>query len=254
MATFTRRPNGFIYLVHSIDHNHNFRISTTVKVVDPNDWDKKNHRPKDPAHQYNGTPIATVLDKYMSAFNKAYVVMDGLNKDNEAEFKIKPLSYLKPEERAERGASVDLITYFEGYNKKLKAKQQSNFKSYQTCLNHLRAYKKNKPLPFSSVDYKLYEGFMEHLVKENMSMNYIATLISRLKTVMNRANFEGLHTNTQYRNFKRRMESTDTIYLSEEDLEKIYRLSVTGHLEKARDYFIIGAYTGLRFDDWIGSH
>jgi hypothetical protein len=83
MAIFFCRPNGFIYLVHSIDRNHSFKISTTMKVDDPNDWDKNSHRPKDPAFQYNGIPVATILDKYLSAFNKSYVVLDGLTKDNE---------------------------------------------------------------------------------------------------------------------------------------------------------------------------
>jgi hypothetical protein len=46
------------------------------------------------------------------------------------------------------------------------------------------------------------------------------------------------------------MESADTIYLSEEELLSMHQLKLSGHLEKARDYFLIGAYTGLRFEDW----
>jgi site-specific recombinase XerD len=100
------------------------------------------------------------------------------------------------------------------------------------------------------VDYKVHEGFLEYLTKENMSMNHIATLITRLKTVMHKAYIEGLHSSTHYKNFKKKMESSDSIYLTEEELERMYRLALSGHLEKARNYFIIGAYTGLRFDDW----
>ena len=60
----------------------------------------------------------------------------------------------------------------------------------------------------------------------------------------------GLHSNEKFRHFKKKMESADTIFLSEEELNKMYRLKLTGYLDKARDYFLIGAYTGLRFDDW----
>ena len=111
MATFTRRPNVFIYLVHSIDRNRNFRISTTVKVVDPTDLDKKNHRPKDPAYSYNGTTVSTAMDKYMGAFNKCYVAMDGLNRENEAKFKIQLLSHLEPKEKMVNGVSTLLWVF-----------------------------------------------------------------------------------------------------------------------------------------------
>lgn len=58
------------------------------------------------------------------------------------------------------------------------------------------------------------------------------------------------HNNTEYLAFKRTQEESETVYLSLEELDKVYYLKLTGYLAKARDYFIIGCYTGLRFSDW----
>jgi integrase len=97
---------------------------------------------------------------------------------------------------------------------------------------------------------KLYEGFSEFLSAKMLSMNTIATRFKSIKAVMQSAFVAGLHTNETFRHFKKRMESADTIYLSEDELQRMYHLQLTGHLDKARDYFLIGAYTGLRFEDW----
>jgi site-specific recombinase XerD len=221
-----------------------------MRIENPNDWDKKRHRTKDPSYQYNGVIVSAVMSRYMSAFTKTLVLMENLTRDNVSEFKVKLFTFLNPEDKAGRLSAGDLIEFYEKYNKVLKAKRQSNYMSYHTCLSHLLTFRKNKCLPFDSVDFKFFEGFIHYLTKKNLSLNHIATMISRLKAVMQRAHSEGLHTNTQFKDFKKRMESTDSIYLTEEELNKIYKLNLTGYLDKARDYFLIGSYTGLRFEDW----
>lgn len=96
---------------------------------------------------------------------------------------------------------------------------------------------------------KFYEGFSEFLCAKMLSMNTIATRIKSIKAVMQSALEAGLHTNDIFRHFKNGMESADTIHLSEEKLQRMHQLKLSGHLKKARDYFLFGAYTGLRFED-----
>jgi hypothetical protein len=194
MATFTRRPNGFIYLVHSIDPNYKLRISTMMRIEDSNDWDKKAHQPKNLTYQYQGATVSVVLARYMNAFTKTLVLADNLTRESASKFRIKLFSFLSPEDMAGRETVGDLIEYFEKYDKKLKANKQSNQKSYHSCLNHLKTFRKNRATPFNSVNYSLYEKFVEFLTKENLSLNSIATMITRLKTVMKKASLEGLHT------------------------------------------------------------
>ena len=71
---------------------------------------------------------------------------------------------------------------------------------------------------------------------------------------MNEAAERGLHTNLAHkkRKFKSLNEEADTIYLSLEEIKKIENtdLSESPRLDKVRDLFLIGCYTGLRFSDF----
>ena len=64
----------------------------------------------------------------------------------------------------------------------------------------------------------------------------------------------GYHQTTEYRRFKVWREETDIIYLSEEELMKLfeYDLKEGSSFEKVRDVFCFGCFTGQRFSDIAG--
>ncbi|PCJ67940.1 MAG: hypothetical protein COA58_02030 [Bacteroidetes bacterium] len=66
---------------------------------------------------------------------------------------------------------------------------------------------------------------------------------------MNEASYRNLHTNREYlnRNFRVIDEVTDSVYLNPDELKKIYALDLSENLklDRVRDLFIIGSYTGL---------
>jgi integrase len=70
---------------------------------------------------------------------------------------------------------------------------------------------------------------------------------------MNEAVDRKLTTDMQFKNrrFKTVKEPTENVYLTEKELKRIYHpdLSQNSRLEKLRDLFIVGCYTGLRFAD-----
>jgi integrase len=106
-----------------------------------------------------------------------------------------------------------------------------------------------------SIDLDFYDQFVDFLIKKNYGKNTIGTLIKNVKVFMNEAVDRKLTTNLQFKNkrFKTVEEPTETIYLSEGELERLYTLDLTTNprLDKVRDLFIIGCYTGLRFSDLI---
>ncbi|WP_445956929.1 site-specific integrase [Yeosuana sp.] len=71
---------------------------------------------------------------------------------------------------------------------------------------------------------------------------------------MNEATERGYNTNLEFRNkrFKTLREEADNVYLSIDELQKIEKidLKASPKLEKVRDLFLIGCYTGLRFSDF----
>jgi integrase len=72
---------------------------------------------------------------------------------------------------------------------------------------------------------------------------------------MNEAVERNLTTNIQFRHrrFKGMEENSESIYLTVEELKKIHDLDLSDNqrLNRVKDLFIIGCYTGLRFSDLI---
>lgn len=243
MATFRRESNGYIYLYHWIDPNTPLKVSTRIKI-DGKKWNKKKARPRDLDANYQGNSIIREMERYESA------LIGALNKHDTDNIQLLREEVYMQLNKADTSNPVDFIDYFQAYVNEAKEAGKSNWKAYNTCLNHLNVYFKNKPVPYSSIDLRFYGKYNKYLISKQLATNTIATQWKLIKAVIGKAHKEGLHTNDSYRHFKKKMESADTIFLSEEELNEIYKLKLTGYLDKSRDYFLIGAYTGLRFEDW----
>ncbi|MBR4758361.1 MAG: integrase catalytic domain-containing protein, partial [Bacteroidaceae bacterium] len=81
----------------------------------------------------------------------------------------------------------------------------------------------------------------------------IGERIKDIKALMRRAQEEGYHQNTAYLSFSNLAQEVDNVYLNESELDAIYDLQFdekTEHLQKYRDLFLVGCYTGLRWEDF----
>lgn len=128
-------------------------------------------------------------------------------------------------------------------------------KGYRTTLNHLLNYQKEKGLllDFTNIDLKFYGELTQHFHRHNYSMNTIGKHIKNLKVFMKEAYNRGITDNTifQNENFRVVEEETDQIYLNDNELQLIYQLDLSDiiRLDRTRNLFIVGCYTGLRFSD-----
>jgi integrase len=130
-------------------------------------------------------------------------------------------------------------------------------KGYTSTLNHLKAFQKkySRKIDFKTIDLEFYNDYIKYLTKTlKLSTNTIGDHIKRIKTIMNEATELGLNNNMTYRSkyFVKPTEQTDSIYLSEKELQEIEAvdLSHTPKLERVRDLFLVGCYTGLRYSDF----
>lgn len=102
---------------------------------------------------------------------------------------------------------------------------------------------------------KMIRNSGSNAVFKGYSINTKAKHISNLKHIMSEALSNNLHKNLVYqsKNFKAQKDNkVENIYLSDSEIEKLYSLDLTlkPRLEKVRDLFLIGCYTGLRFSDF----
>lgn len=161
-------------------------------------------------------------------------------------------------------------------------KTTGTYRNYQSLLNHLVAYEQviGYNLRFSNINMDFYNGFRTYMLtktyilkdeERHYSKNYIGGLFKMITKFMNESVGE-LHNNTAYINkrFKKEKEETDSVYLTKEEVQKIFDLNITTEtvqtffknvrpsgiarkikaLNDARLIFLVGCYTGLRISDY----
>ncbi len=138
-----------------------------------------------------------------------------------------------------------------------KALATGTIRIYQTTLNTLKEYAAQKKvrIDFDVIDMNFYQAYTEYLSKEkNFANNTLGKHIKTIKTFMNDALERDFHTNRSFKSkkFKIITEQTDAIYLDSNELEELFKLDLTDNirLERVRDLFLVGCWTGLRFSDF----
>lgn len=138
-----------------------------------------------------------------------------------------------------------------------KALAKGTINIYQTTLNTLKEYatKKRKRIDFDIIDLNFYQEYTEYLAKErNLANNTVGRHIKTIKTFLNDAAERGFHKNFSFKSkkFKIITEQTDAIYLNAQELDELFKLNLSDNtrLERVRDLFLVGCWTGLRFSDF----
>ncbi|KAA0990482.1 site-specific integrase [Dyadobacter aurulentus] len=130
-------------------------------------------------------------------------------------------------------------------------------KTHQTTLTNLYEFQafRNLQIDFDSIDLNFHQKFIKWLTNSKQyASNSIGNQIKHLKAWMRAAGAEGLHDNRIFESdeFNKPNEESVAIYLRNIDLDKIFELDLQKDkkLDRVRDLFLIGCYTGLRFSDF----
>ena len=112
-------------------------------------------------------------------------------------------------------------------------------------------YEFRNQIGFYDVDGRFYEDFCRWMDEvKNYKANTKGTHIKNIKAAMNAAYKEGLHDNTTFLQFKKPKEEVDNVYLTQDELDALYNLRLVGYKAKARDIFLVGCYTAMRWSDF----
>lgn len=106
---------------------------------------------------------------------------------------------------------------------------------------------------FEDISLKTYASLISYFNSEhNHSLNAIGKTVKNWKVFLKAAYKAGHHSNLvfEHEDFKIPEEETEDIYLSQDELKKIYEHHFPNKtLDLVRDWFIIDCYTGLRISD-----
>ena len=188
--------------------------------------------------------------------------------------------YFHPKQK-EQEKSVTLFGFIEEYIESSKNRinpktgkkiADRTIKKYTSCFNHLMQYcqYKKTTIDFKDIDMKFYNSFVKYLnqrlinkgkddegnkiTETGLAVNTIGKQISTLKGFLNEATELGYNTYNGYnsKNFTVLTENSDAIYLNEQELDILFKLDLSGNqrLDRIRDLFLIGCWTGCRFSDF----
>lgn len=119
------------------------------------------------------------------------------------------------------------------------------FKEFLDTINN------GKDITFENVDYEFYLKFKSFLDNnKGYKPNTTATHLRDLKAVMTEARNRGMHNSTAYLAIKKKFENVDTTYMSIEEINKLYKHKLTGVKAMARDLFVLGCHTAMRYSDY----
>lgn len=128
-----------------------------------------------------------------------------------------------------------------------------NYEGFKNIFNEFQE-DKNRKYNFDDIDLDFYQAYSKYLNDKDYSPNTKGRHIKSLKVLMGASQLLGLHQNNQYKlkEFRVIKEGVKNIYLSLEELENLYNVDLTSkkEMEAARDVFLIGCFTALRYSDY----
>lgn len=229
------------------------KVSTGISI-NPALWSKSKEKVSS-KHPHSET-LNRTLDKLKARFIEEYYSM------------INSLGYINNTKLKENisNTSIEktlLYDIFSDHIENMKTSGKYRAKSansYISAQKHIEAYEaKNGKIDIRHINnhwQKIQDYFLsaEHNGK-GYSTNYINKMISRMLTVLRAYTKDKpeLFALVSTLSIDSRREETTAIYLNQEEIEKFYNidLSENKRLEKARDLFITGAVTGLRYSDFV---
>lgn len=134
------------------------------------------------------------------------------------------------------------------------SRKKKSIKEYRTIYNDLKGYEEyyKTTLSFDRINDSFLNKYLAFLVKvKENTQNTIAKKISTLKTLLNYGIRGKHHNNLAFKEFKVKKIETQKVYLEKKELSLIYNLDLSDNLklEKVRDVFCFGCFTGLRYGD-----
>lgn len=148
---------------------------------------------------------------------------------------------------------LSLMERFEEYIQTNSAhRSDSTLRKYRGIYNHLANFSKEKKykLSFESIDMKFFDAMKDYLVKDlKHTDNTIWKTFATLKSFLNWAVERGYHQNLTFKKFKAPQSDVDIIYLTEKELLDLYYADLSAHprLDRVRDVFCFGCFTGKRY-------
>lgn len=233
-----------IFLVYQM-RGKKFKYYTNEKVL-PKHWNTKTCRAKSVA---DATEINDILEHYHAKIKR---IERTFRMEGNEDF---TLEEVKDKFKENKKKKVGLYDYFDQLIEEFGGSlQPRTLKKYQTVVNDLREFQKhsNYRISFDRINDTFLRKYLTYLYdKRKISQNTAEKKVSTLKTMLKHAKKAKVNVYSDFEDFKVKKVQTKKVSLSYDELMQLYNcdLSKNPRLDKVRDIFCFGAFTGLRFSD-----
>lgn len=129
-------------------------------------------------------------------------------------------------------------------------RESTQIRQKRLCYNNIEKFM-GRDFDWNDVDSAFHFRLVQKMQAAGFAINYQWKMVSQLKTVMNEGRKLKYHANLEFQDFKTRREDPDTVYLTKDEVERLWSYEPKFELErKARDLFLLGVYSCARFSDY----
>ncbi len=245
-----RRSTKPALILLFVSHDGKRSRFTTGQSIAPNCWDFKNQRCK--ASATNAASLNDYLANFQASIEETLL---GLK----AEGVTPSTDLLKSEVNLKKEKKAKISTLVEGFEIFL-AERSASYKALTIValrrnLNRIKAFEaaKRTVIRLDTLGKKEIDALLLYLEKTcNLSKNTIADVVKTIKAVLNWLVESEMLENFKMPSLKVSWEDVQNVYLDETELAHLWALDLTTkpRLERVRDLFLVGCWTGLRFSDF----
>jgi integrase len=240
-----------------------FRYFTGEKI-DPKYWSNSKKNPIKPSYDDDSK-----LGDYLLSLEKKiqYIVRDYKSSNKFLSLEMLKSKFLEEKSEAPQKSFLGLFDQF--IQRSAITRTKGTTKNYKNTLFYLKEFERERlyDYQFETMNIVFYDQFVEYLIdRKELSNNTVGRIIKILKTFLNWTIENKLNNNLDYKKFKVAREEIEIVYLTDSELKSLYKLKISDEvlkkakeehkliitknaLERARDLFCFGCYTGLRFSD-----
>ena len=242
-------------------------IAKTDFLINPEFWDEVKSTPKQKANNPEKLNLGIELGKLNTKIFQEYEKDKGTGiQFNKEWLELVIAKFKNPQLEQKTEHLIDLVREYQTemktkINPKTKRQiAQTTIRNFNTTLMRLDKFEKHKKKQYliNEIDLNFFREFVR-FEKENLllAQNSISKDIKQIKTVCIDAKEKGFEINKQveYKSFNVPNEKLEEkgkklfVTITESEIELIKKFKGVDYLENARDWLIIGCWTGCRVND-----
>ena len=252
MYFYLKQPNKdsetLVILKYYVSKENKYYTQTTNLKINPKDWSKENRLPKlkRGGDSYKNRRITDELMKLNEKLNKA---IDSHGKEL-------TIGHLKEHFSKKKKDLIYVEDFWSAFIKhkiELQEVEKETIQKYNVVFLKFKEFQLKYKVKYKLADLNndFYSLFISYLRNhDKLYDNTLHRYFNFFKSCLLWVEKKGYKLNTDYKNYSIKKHETNDVHLTEEELKLLEEAELTGSKLRARDLFLIGAYTGQRFSDY----